>query len=446
MGDMPQNGPTNGADARAPLDVAIVGGGLIGVITALGLVHRGMRVTIYERGTKFQELGAAVGFPRVARECMKRLEPRILETLGRVTQRNLHEQVRYWDGFHPQTKQAAESEESSLLFEVPERDLAFWACLRSHLLLGMAELLPEGTARFGKRLVDYTDGEAASKVILRFGDGSTAEHDLLIGCDGIHSATRKLLLGPDHPAANPSYTHKKVFRGLAPFDGVVAALGNEKAHDYLSHLGPDAHMLSFPINNGTMGNIFFAIHDPGEWKDPSSMTALSTRDEVSAALESWGPHIREAVLLLPETLTMYGVFDMVDNPAPTYASGRVCIAGDAAHASSPFHGAGVGMGVEDALVLSELLGDVQSLPVAARPRSIPAAFQAYSAVRMERTRWLMQSSRDMGDILEWRYPATGRDSAKIKTEFEKRARKIWDFDVDGMVTDSKREYNGRRRE
>lgn len=179
MGDMPQREPGHeGNGVRTPLDVSIVGGGLIGVITALGLVRRGMRVTIYERSTKFQELGAAVGFPRVAREAMKRLEPRILEALGKVTQRNLHEQVRYWDGFHPRTKQAAELEESSLLFEVPERDLAFWACLRSHLLLAMAELLPEGTAQFGKRLVGYTDVEGTGKVTLQFGDGSTAEHDI----------------------------------------------------------------------------------------------------------------------------------------------------------------------------------------------------------------------------------------------------------------------------
>lgn len=195
-----------------------------------------------------------------------------------------------------------------------------------------------------------------------------------------------------------------------------------------------------------MSNIFFAIHDHGEWQEPSSMTAPSKRDEVSTALQSWGPHIREAILLLPETLTMYGVFDLADNPPPTYASGRVCIAGDAAHASSPFHGAGVGMGVEDALVLSELLSDVQDLAVADRLRSLPAALEAYSAVRMERTRWLMQSARDMGDILEWRYAATGQDSAKIKTEFEGRARKIWDFDVDKMVVESRREYEGRKGE
>jgi salicylate hydroxylase len=189
-----------------------------------------------------------------------------------------------------------------------------------------------------------------------------------------------------------------------------------------------------------MYNIFLAIHDPQEWPDPYTMTAASTREEVSSALQSWGPHVAEIIGLLPEKLIKYGVFDMADNPAPTYTSGRVCVAGDAAHASSPFQGAGACMGVEDALVLAELLEHVQSLPVSARPRSLAAALQAFSAVRIERSQWLVQSSRDMGDIYEWRYSDTGGDSAKCKAEFERRARKIWDFDVDAMVAESKKEY------
>lgn len=193
--------------------------------------------------------------------------------------------------------------------------------------------------------------------------------------------------------------------------------------------------------------MLFAIHDADEWADPHTMTAPSTRDQVARAFQSWGPHIVEAVSLLPEKLDMYGVFDMADHPAPTYAAGRVCIAGDAAHASSPFHGVGAGMGIEDALVLVELLAQVRDQNEAgpgAGPPALTAALKTFSTVRMERTHWLVQSSRDMGNIYQWRYPDTGRDSAKIKAEFERRARKIWDFDVDGMVADAKKEYGKRR--
>lgn len=192
-----------------------------------------------------------------------------------------------------------------------------------------------------------------------------------------------------------------------------------------------------------MYNIFIAIHTPQEWPDRYTMTSMGTRDEVASALKNWGPHITELVQLMPETLSKYGVFDMADNPVPTYACGRVGIAGDAAHAASPFHGAGAGMGVEDALALAHLLEKVQSLPPSARSTSIAAALQAYSSVRMERSQWLVQSSRDMGDIYQWRYPGTGRESSKCKAEFVKRAKKLWDFDVDAMVVECSKEFETR---
>lgn len=180
MGDIRQNG-SGGEEAGSrppPLDVAIVGGGIIGVITALGLLHRGMRVVIYERAATLQEIGAAIAFTGVARECMQRLNPRVHEVLAQVGRKSPHEKVRYWDGFHPRTKEAAALEESSLLFDVPERDLAFWACLRSHFLQGMVEQLPEGTVKFRRQLVDYMDEEESGKVVFRFADGSTAESDV----------------------------------------------------------------------------------------------------------------------------------------------------------------------------------------------------------------------------------------------------------------------------
>ncbi|GES64796.1 FAD-dependent monooxygenase afoD [Aspergillus terreus] len=424
---------------RAPLDVAIIGGGIIGIMTALGLLRRGFRVTVYERAASWPEIGAAFAFTGVARQCMERLDPRVLESLARVAQRSPHEKVRYWDGFHPRTKEAAQ-EESAVLFEILEKHMAYWACIRGHFLLDMAAQLPDGVVQFGKRLVDYNDDEANEKVVLRFADGSTAESDVVIACDGIHSATRKVLLGVDHPAANASYSRKSMYRAMVPMADAVNALGTDKAHVQIAHLGPDAHIVSFPVNNGQVYNVFLFLHDPNEWDHGHTMTVPSSRSEVMDAIQGWGPHIKEIVSCFPETVSKYAIFDQADNPLPYYASGRVCLAGDAAHASSPFHGAGACMGVEDALVLAELLELVDAGPVAARQRNIKAALQTYSSVRIERSQWLVQSSRDMGDLYEWRYPPTGEDGAKCKAEFERRSKVIWDFDVDGMVAEAKKNY------
>ena len=177
------------------------------------------------------------------------------------------------------------------------------------------------------------------------------------------------------------------------------------------------------------------------------MTTTTTRDEVFGSLQKWSPAVREVVDRLPEEITKWGIFDMMDHPAPTYAKSRVCIAGDAAHASSPFHGVGAAMGVEDALVLATALetatARLSSGSGISKKQAITAAFEAFSAVRLERSQWLVRSSRDMGDIYMWRYAATGNDPGKTKAEFERRMKIIWDFDVDNMVKETRKECDHR---
>jgi len=195
------------------------------------------------------------------------------------------------------------------------------------------------------------------------------------------------------------------------------------------------------VNKWTLLNVFIFLNDPEPWPDADKTTAPATRDEVVHALRDWSPAVREIVDLLPEHLTKWAIFDMAEHPAPTYARGRVCLAGDAAHASSPFHGAGACIGVEDALVLATALDTamarVRDGSVASKARAVTTAFQTFSAVRLERSQWLVRSSREMGDIYEWRYAVTGRDAEKCKAEFERRSRRIWDFDVDKMVAQAK---------
>lgn len=173
------------------------------------------------------------------------------------------------------------------------------------------------------------------------------------------------------------------------------------------------------------------------------MMIPAKRDEVAHALRDWSPPIREIVDKLPEELTKWAIFDMAEHPAPTYARNRVCLVGDAAHASSPFHGGGACMGVEDALVLVTALDTamarVRDRLICGRTRAIVAAFQTLSAVRLERSQWLVQSSREMGDIYEWRYAASGRDPAKCKAEVERRSRRLWDFNIDEMVAETRLE-------
>lgn len=66
-------------------------------------------------------------------------------------------------------------------------------------------------------------------VLMKFEDGSVAEADAIIGCDGVKSRTRALLVGENHPAATASYTHKYAYRGDVPMSQATLVLGEERA-------------------------------------------------------------------------------------------------------------------------------------------------------------------------------------------------------------------------
>lgn len=187
-----------------------------------------------------------------------------------------------------------------------------------------------------------------------------------------------------------------------------------------------------PDGTETILNLTTVIYTPEPWSYGEKMVAPATKDEVVKVFKDFSPHVRELISKFPEKLMKWGIFDMADHPAPTYASGRVAILGDAAHASTPFLGAGGAMGIEDALAMSSAMQFVRESSTSAAV-SIPAALQAFSAVRKERSQWLVQSSREMGVIFQWRDSSAGNDGERFRVEAEQRANKVSDFDVDGMV-------------
>jgi salicylate hydroxylase len=188
--------------------------------------------------------------------------------------------------------------------------------------------------------------------------------------------------------------------------------------------------------------IVLQVYDPEDWPHGRTSVVPATRTELLERLSGWGPHVRELVALVPEQFTKWGVFDMAD-PTPTFAVGRVCIAGDAAHASPPTLACGATIGIEDALALVELLSAAgHTGPVGGdRSRSIEAALKVYSGGRMERGLWVVRAARRMADVLQWRDGQVGKnDEAAFLAAYEKNTRKIWDVDEDAMVDEVRREF------
>jgi salicylate hydroxylase len=118
------------------------------------------------------------------------------------------------------------------------------------------------------------------------------------------------------------------------------------------------------------------------------------------------------------------------NPSlPTYYQDRLCLLGDAAHATTPHLGSGAGMALEDAYILSNLLGGCKKTSKS----SLTAAFIAYDAIRRPRTQKVIRVSRAQGLVLDLEGPETGEDLAAVAASLDEKVRFVWGVDLVGEL-------------
>ena len=232
----------------------------------------------------------------------------------------------------------------------------------------------------------------------------------------------------------------------------INVIGEYKARNQHNHIGPNAHLIHYPVANQTMINATAFITDPDDWVDDKQMVALALRTTVEAAFADWNPCVQALVRLLPERLDKWAVFDSWDYPAPFFNRGKICLAGDAAHASSPHHGAGACMGVEDALCLSTLFREILTstrVNRVTKGQALEMAFDIFDAVRRTRSQWLVNSSRRVCDLYhqpEWADASRWTKAQTCFEEIKDRSLKIWHFDYEAMLNETIQEYRKRSSE
>ncbi|KAL1953766.1 hypothetical protein VTO42DRAFT_2297 [Malbranchea cinnamomea] len=417
-----------------PFEIAIIGGGIAGVTLAIALHRRQIPVTVYEQAPKFGEVGAGVSFSPNAVQAMKKCHPGIYEAFEKVCTRNMWPSKQkvwfdYLDGYDKGGLAGHQEAAFSICNSLGQNGVH-----RAHFLDELVKLIPNNLARFGKRLESITES-SNGKMAMHFVDGTTAEADAVIGCDGIKSRVRQIVVGAAHPSAQPSYSHKYAYRGLIPMQKAVEAIGEERAQNSCMYMGPGGHVLTFPVNHGKTLNIVAFRTSLDDWPDPQKLTRRGTREELLKDFEGYGPNVQGLLKLTNPELDVWAIFDLGDNPPPTFYKGRICISGDAAHATSPHHGAGAGFCIEDSAVLAELIADER----VTSGRDLEAVFAAFDSTRRERGQWLVQSSRFIGDCYEWRAEGVGSDFSKIEHEINTRNGIIANIDMDEMCAQAKKE-------
>lgn len=210
-------------------------------------------------------------------------------------------------------------------------------------------------------------------------------------------------------------------------DKAVSLLGEELARNSTLYLGYSGNLLTFPIAKGqTMNVVAFRTKKEAYWDDPRWVLPME-RNKMEEDFEDWGDNVTR-ILTLMEKPDVWALFDYP--PADTYYQGRLCIMGDAAHASTPFQGAGAGMAVEDALILSRLLGSVQL------NSEIESAFHAFDAVRRHRTQKIVTTSRACGDLNQFEAEGVGDDLVAYRANVNSRFWWIWDENLEAHLAEA----------
>jgi 2-polyprenyl-6-methoxyphenol hydroxylase-like FAD-dependent oxidoreductase len=213
----------------------------------------------------------------------------------------------------------------------------------------------------------------AEAVEVDFTDGTRAAYDLVIGADGLNSATREAVIAD---AAPPRYTGQGVWRAVAPRNGV------ERAG---MALGKHTKAGFNPVSRSEM-YIFVTEDRP--------TNARVSSDELLPHLKSLLAEFTFPVLrrvaegLGPDSLICYRPLESLLVPQPWYR-GRVVLIGDAVHATTPHLAAGAGIGIEDAIVLAEEV---------AKGSGVEPTLQAFQQRRWERCRMVVENSGRLGEI------------------------------------------------
>lgn len=244
-------------ESPSPLRIAIIGGGIGGLALAIALSkHTHLITTIYEARYSFGEIGAGVALSANAQDAMRRIDPRLHVAFFNGV-------ASFDDVFFNYLVGAKGHHEGKKIVKVHLHDkTVLGTAHRAHVLDMLVKLLPELEnlgIEFNKRLISVSkDGS------LRFADGTEAEADLVVGCDGIRSVCRTLVFPSDDVLGKAHFAGMVAYRGLIPMALAEEVLGKESAHDRTIHMGPGGHIIMFPIANGTLINVV-AMHTRESW-------------------------------------------------------------------------------------------------------------------------------------------------------------------------------------
>jgi salicylate hydroxylase len=360
------------------MKVVIVGGGIGGLTTALALLRHGIEPIVLERAPQLTEVGAGVQIAANGTIVLRELglEP-ALARMATV----------------PERFDYLELSTGRLLYVAPlgkEAEARYGALLynvhRADLIDLLAQALPPGVIRLGAQCASISQDDEGACVTLQ--NGEVIRGDAVIGADGIHSAVRTALRGPEEK----QFANILMWRSLIPADRLTG--------------------LKLPV----AGNNWFGVgrNIVSYWVRPDLYSILASVPATEVSRESWTQSGDVAQLrrsFAGSEPTVQKMLEAVDStfitgmyhrdPIEHWSTGRIALLGDAAHAMVPYLAQGACQAIEDAWVLATCLEKHGRA-------GVPDALLEYERRRQPRTTRIQAGARF---VVDWAHEP---DEARVR--------------------------------
>src|SRR5258707_1646534 len=378
-----------------PLKVVVVGGGIGGLFAANALITHGLKGSVYEQAPALGEVGAGVFLtPNSVRHLQRiGLGPQV-ETRGARVGPGSH-YFRH-DGAPIAPVQVTDSSGWNATFGMHRADLVD---IRADAV--SREFVHRGHRGTGCG----QDGHVAR---VPFANGATAEADIVIAADGIHSELRRYVFSPSIPVAAGSVA----YRGLVPHERVP----DWPTDRWQMWLGKGKHFLAFPVRAGKLINYVGFV--PSDEVMKESWSAPGDPDVLRQEFAGWDARIHQLLDKVQVTFR-WALYDR--EPLPVWTKQRLSLLGDAAHPMLPHLGQGANQSIEDGMALATILARADR-------KTGPMPLHAYERLRRERVAQVQRGARENGMRYDSAYSDLGVRDAEITAHAEFRKR-LYDYDV-----------------
>ena len=337
----------------APRTVLISGAGIAGPALAFWLNKRGYRVTIVEIADGIRPGGQTVDLRGAGGDVVERMG-----LLDQMRGRSLDQRGAAWikaDGTRRADMPVTAFNGNGLVSKLE--------ILRGDLVEVLYQATKDGTEyRFNTRIDELDqDGDA---VHVRLSDGTSLTTDLVVGCDGPHSAVRRLVFGPEERFVKPLGGYNAWFTApdTVGLDGW-----------YLMYQAPGLNASMRPSHDPALCKAGLAFRSEPiayDRRDPDEQRALLTKYFAGAGWQC------DALLAAASTADDFYFDAFAQVHMPTISEGRVTLAGDAGYCASPLSGMGTSLALVGAYVLAGELRPAESLDT----QRIQTALANYEAV------------------------------------------------------------------